>query len=71
MRIEDHTSGCVAHMAVLVGKLWLLGKSRYNPLCMVEWVGWGCCLVRSNVGFRELANTCKVLGLDGPCQPHG
>ena len=26
VRIEDHTSGCVAHMAVLAGKLWFLGK---------------------------------------------
>ena len=54
MRIQDHTSGCVAHMAVLAGKLWFLGKSRSNPLCMGEWVGYGCCLVRRNVGFREL-----------------
>ena len=38
MRIEDHTSGCVAHMAVLAGKLWFLGKSRSKPLCMGEWV---------------------------------
>ena len=30
---EDHTSGCVAHMAVLAGKLWFLGKSRSKPLC--------------------------------------
>ena len=55
--IEDHTSGCVAHMAVLAGKLWFLGKSRSNPLCMGEWVGCECCLVRPNVGFRELSNT--------------
>ena len=70
MRIENHTSGCVAHMAVLGGKLWFLGKSRSNPLCLGEWVGCGCCLVRLNVGFRELSNTWKLLGLDGPCQPH-
>ena len=69
MRIEDHTSGCVAHMAVLAGKLWFLGKSRSNPLCMGEWVGCGCCLVRLNVAFRELSNTWKLLGVDGPCQP--
>ena len=69
MRIEDHTSGCVAYMAVLAGKLWFIGKSRSNPLCMGEWVGCGCCLVRLNVAFRELSNTCKLLGLDGPCQP--
>ena len=67
MRIEDHTSGCVAHMAVLAGKLWFLEKSRSNPLCMGEWVGF----VRLNVGFKELSNTWKLLGLDGPCQPHG
>ena len=52
MRIEDHTSGCVAHMAVLAGNLCFLGKSRSNPLCMGEWVGCGCCLVRLNVAFR-------------------
>ena len=41
MRIEDHTSGCVADMAVLARKLCFLGKSRSNPLCMGEWVsGW-------------------------------
>ena len=71
VRIEDHTSGCVAHMAVLAGKLWFLGKSRSNPLCMGEWVGCECCLVRLNVAFRELSNVWKLLGLDGPCQPHG
>ena len=71
VRIEDHTSGCVAHMAVLAGKLWFLKKSRSNQLCMGEWVGCGCCLVRLNVGFRELSNTWKLLGLDSPCQPHG
>ena len=70
MRIEEHTSGCVAHMAVLAGKLWFLGKSRSNPLCMGEWVGCGCCLVRLNVGFRELSITWKLLRLDDPCQPH-
>ena len=57
VRIEDHTSGCVAHMAVSAGKLWFLGKSRSNPLCMGEWVGCGCCLVRLNVALRELSNT--------------
>ena len=59
MWIEDHTSGCVAYMAVLAGKLLFLGKSRSNPLCMGEWVGCGCCLVRLNVAFRELSNTWK------------
>ena len=71
MRIEDHMSGCVAHMVVLAGKLWFLGKSRSYPLCMGEWVDCGCCLVRLNVGFRELSNTWKLLGFDGPYQPHG
>ena len=71
MRIEDNTSGCVAQMAVLAGKLWFLGKSRSSPLCMGECVGCGCCFVRLNVGFRELSNTWKLLGLDGPCKPHG
>ena len=71
MRIKDHTSWCVAHMAVLAGKLWFLGKSRSSPLCMGEWVGCGCCLVRLNVKIRELSNTWKLLGLDDLCQPHG
>ena len=57
MRIEDHTSGCVAHMAVLAEKLRFLGKSRSNPLCMGEWVGCGCSgwFSPSCVKFRELA----------------
>ena len=38
MRIEDHTSGCVAHMAVLAGKLLFLGKSRSNARAWVS--GW-------------------------------
>ena len=71
MRIEDHTSGCVAFMAVLAEKLLFLGKSRSNPLCMGEWVCRGCCLARLSVEFRELSNTWKLLGVDGPCQPHG
>ena len=70
MRIEDNTSGCEAHMAVLAGNLWFLGKSQSTPLCMGEWVGCGC-YPRLNVGLRELSNTWKLLGLDGPCQPHG
>ena len=49
MRIEDHTSGCVAHIGVLAGKLCFLGKSRSNPLCIGEWVSCGCCLKRFNV----------------------
>ena len=57
MRIEDHTSGCVANMAVLAGILWFLGKSRSNPLCMGEWLGRWCCLARLSVEFRELSNT--------------
>ena len=56
MRIGDHTSGCVAHMAVLAGKLWFLGKSRSNPLCIGEWAGCGCCLALLNVEFREQSN---------------
>ena len=71
MRIEDHTNGYVAHMVVIARNLWFLGKSRSNPLCMGEWVGRGCCLARLSVEFRELSNTCKLLGVDGPCQPHG
>ena len=71
MKIEVHMSGCAAHMAVRAGKLWFLGKSRSYPLCLGEWVGCGCCLVRLNLGFREQSNTWKLLGMDGPCQPHG
>ena len=71
MRIEDHASGCVAHMAVLAGKLWFHGKSRSYSFCMGEWVGRGCCLARLSVAFRELSNTWKLLGVDDPCQPHG
>ena len=71
MRFEDRTSGCVAYMAVLPGKLWFLGKTGSNPLCRGEWVVCGCCLVRLNVAFRELSSTWKLLWLDGPCQPHG
>ena len=49
-----------------------LGENqRSKPLCMGEWVCCGWCLVRLNVAFRELSNTWKLLGLDGPCQPHG
>ena len=61
MRIEDHTSGCVAHMAVLAGKTWFLGKSRSNPLCMGEWVGCGWCLdtaVRVVRGAIEHLGSC-------------
>ena len=34
----DHMSGNVAHVAVPAGKLWFLGKSGSNQLCMGE--GW-------------------------------
>ena len=57
LKIGDHTSGCVTHKALLEGKLWFLGKSRSNPLCMGEWVGCGCCLPRLNVGVRALSST--------------
>ena len=71
MKIENHTSGCVAHMAVLAGKLWFLEKSRSNPLCLGEWVGFWVLSGMADVGFRELSNTMKLLGLNGPCQEHG
>ena len=71
MRIEDHTSGCVAHMAVLAGNPLFLEKPWSNPLCMGKCVGCGCCLARLSVEFRELSNTWKLLGVDGPFQPHG
>ena len=65
MRIEDHTNGCVAHMAVLAGKLWFLGKSRSNPLCMGEWVGCGCCIVRLNVNCQKMGVSCWNRLYDG------
>ena len=40
-------------------------------MCMGEWVGCGCCLVRLNVAFRKISNTWKLLWFDGLCQPHG
>ena len=39
MGIVHHISGNVVHVAVPVGKLWFLGKSRSNALCMGEGVG--------------------------------
>ena len=38
---------------------------------MGEWVGRGCCLARLTETLRELSNTWKLLGVDGPFQPHG
>ena len=38
MGIVDHMSGNVAHVAVPLGNIWFLGKSRPNPLCMGEGV---------------------------------
>ena len=66
--IVDHMSGNVAHLRVPAGKLWFLGKSRSNPLCMGERVGG---LAWTNVDFRELVVNGKMLGEDDPCQPHG
>ena len=40
----DHTSVYVPHVAVPAGKLWFLGKSRSNPLCMGEGLGCRFCL---------------------------
>ena len=59
MRIEDHRSGCVAHMAVLAGKFWFLGKSRSNPSCMGEcglWVlsGTAECGVKGAIEHLEV-----------------
>ena len=70
--IVDHMSGNSAHVAVLAEKLWFLGKSRSNPLCMGEGVGGRFGLAWTNVDFRELVSNGKVwLGEDDPCQPHG
>ena len=66
--IVDHMSGNVAHVA---GKLWFLGKSRSNPLCMGEGVGGRFGLAWTNVDFRELVSNEILLGEDGHCQPNG
>ena len=84
MGIVDHISGLsgvsdlvgivdqvVAHLAVSAGKLWFLGKSRSNPLCMGEGVGGRYGLAWTNVDFRELVVNGKLLVEDDPCQPHG
>ena len=69
--IADHMSGNSAHVAVPAGKLWFLGKSRSNPLCMGEGVGGRFGLAWTNVDFRELVSNGEWLGEDDPCQPHG
>ena len=69
--IVDHMCGNVAHVAVPAEKLWFLGKSRSNPLCMGEGVGGRFGLAWTNVDFRELVGNGKLLGEDDPCQPHG
>ena len=71
MGIVDHMSGNSAHVAVLAGKLWFLGKSRSNPLCMGEGVGGRFGLAWTNVDFRELVSNGNLLGEDDTCQPHG
>ena len=53
MGIVEYMSGYVAHVAVLAGKLWILGKSRSNPMCMGEGVGGRFGLAWTNVNFRE------------------
>ena len=58
--IVDHTS--VLHGAVVAGKLWFLGKSRSNPLCMGEGLGCRFCLAWLNVDFRKLVGNGKLLG---------
>ena len=67
----DHMSGIVAHLGVPAGKLWFIGKSKSNPLCMGEGVGGRYGLAWTNVDFRELVVNRKLLGEDDPCQPHG
>ena len=69
--IVNHMSGNVATLAVPAGKLWFIGKSRSNPLCMGEGVGGRYGLAWTNVDFRELVVNGKLLGEDDPCQPHG
>ena len=40
MGIVDDMSGNVAHVTVPAGKLWFLGKSSSNRLCMDGWEMW-------------------------------
>ena len=54
--IVDLMRGNSAHVAVLAGKLWFLGKSRSNPLCMGEGVGGRFGLAWTNVDFRALVS---------------
>ena len=69
--IVDHMSENVAHVAVPAGKLWFLGKSRSNPLCMGEGVGGRFGLAWTNIHFRELVGNGNSPEEDDPCQPHG
>ena len=64
--IVDQMTGNLAHVAVQAGKLWFLGKSRSNPLCMDEWVGGRFGLARPNVDFWELVGNGNLLGEDDP-----
>ena len=63
----DHISGNVAHLAVSAGKIWFLGNSRSNPLCMGEGVGGRYGPSWTNVDFLELVVNGKLLGEDDPC----
>ena len=69
--IADDTSVYVAHLAIPAGKLWFLGKSRSNPLFIVERVCCRFCLACENVDFRGLLCNGEFLGVDDPCKPHG
>ena len=71
MGIVDHMNGNVPHVAVPAGKLWFLGKSMSNTLCIGEGQGGRFGLAWTNVDFWELVFNGKLLGEDDPCQPHG
>ena len=71
MGIADDTSVYVAHLAILAGKLWFLGKSRSNPLLIVERVGCRFYLAWENVDFRGLLCNGELLGVDELCKAHG
>ena len=65
-----------SHMGEYFGKTLVLEQWGYDN-CQKSGIScWSALVVgvvwpRLNVGLMELSNTWKLLGLDGPCQPHG
>ena len=64
-----HKSDNLAHPAILVGKVWFLGKSRSNPFYMGD--GYRFCLAWLNVEFRKKVSTLQLLSADGAFEPKG